>query len=207
VLSPQTQAQLLEMQKANGEQIAAQAAEDANAAKEEEKKSEDDPFDLFDFYGRDESSRILNNKKRRKEIEARCAPMSFEDLLMKDEVEQVVPVLPEGKFNVKFRSLRPSESLFIKQFMATSEQKSEQYYIERYSLCQLAMAVVEINGKPLGAPHLKDGGEEVDEKVFAAKLKMLTKKSGYIVADLGINYSWFDVRVRKLLNPDDLGNG
>lgn len=200
VLSTETQQQLEELQKAQGEQIA------QDAAKEEEKKAEDpDVFDVFDFYGRSEAERVLNNKKRRKDIESRCAPMSFEDLLMKDEVRQIVPILP-GKFEVEFRSLRPSESLFIKQYMAKEESKTDTYLGEKYSLCQLSMAVVAISGKVLGAPHLDDN-DQVNEKVFETRLKSILRKSGYIVADLAINYSWFDVRVRKLLNPDDLGNG
>ena len=200
LLSAQTQQQLEEMQKVQGQQI----AEEAKA--EEAKKAEDpDVFDVFDFYGRSEAERVLNNKKRRKDIESRCATMSFEDLLMKDEVRQLVHILPD-KFVVEFRSLRPSESLFIKQYMAKEESKTESYLGEKYSMCQLAMAVVSISGKVLGAPHLNDD-DQVNEKVFETRLKMLLKKSGYIVADLAINYTWFDVRVRKLLNPDDLGNG
>ena len=39
-------------------------------------------------------------------------------------------------------------------------------------------------------------------------LKQILKKSIYVVADLGLNYMWFDLRVRKLLTQtEDLKNG
>lgn len=198
VLSPQTQAQLEEIQRQQG------APEAAPEERQEEKK-EEDLFETFDFYGRSEAERILNNKKRRKAIEERCQPMSFEDLLMKEEVHQKVPIIP-GQFEVEYRSLLPTESLFVKQFMAPDSSKPEAYYVEKYSLCQLTMAVVAINGKPVGTHHLDDNSEVV-EAIFAQNLKKFLRKSGYVLADLGINYAWFDVRVRKLFNPDDLGNG
>lgn len=201
ILSPQTQAQLSDMHQVQEQKAEEEKREDA--AKKEEKET--DFFDAFDFYGRSESERILNNKKRRMAIESRCAPMDFEDLLMKEEVRQRVPILP-GKFEVEFRSLLPSESLFVKQFMVEDSKRPESYYLEKFSLCQLAMAVVAINGKPLGAPHIKSDGE-IDEKTFVDNLRRMVKKSGYVVADLSVNYAWFDIRVRKLFNPDDLGNG
>jgi hypothetical protein len=200
VLSPQTQAQLESMAQAQQE-----TAQQEEKKEEEKKKEEEDLFDAFDFYGRSEQEKVLNNKKRRKAIEGRCEPMNFEDLLMKEEVRQRVPILP-GKFEVVFRSLLPSESLFLKQFMMEDSKKSEAYYMEKYSLCQLCMGIVSINGKEIGTPHLTSDGD-VNEAVFKDNLKKLVRKSSYIAADLMINYSWFDIRVRKLLNPDDLGNG
>jgi hypothetical protein len=199
VLSAQTAAQLEALGKAQEGQAKLDEAEVKKAAEEE------DFFDsAFDFAGRGEAERILNNKKRRKEIEARCDPMKFEDLLYKDEVQQVVPIMPE-KFEPTFRSFSPEESLFIKQIMSREPNQNDQYLLEKFSLAQLTCALVSINGKPLPDHRDKDGSP--DEKLFRDKLKTITKKSAYIVADLMINYAWFDLRVRRLLNPDDLKNG
>lgn len=198
LLSEATKQQLTELGK-----IQADAA--AQPPKEEPKKEEVDLYDLFDFEGRNEAEKILNNKKRRKDIEGRCVPMAFEDLLLKDEVRQSVPILP-GKFEVVFRSLLPSESLFVKQYIAKEQDRTDGYLAEKYSLCQLCMAVVSINGKSFGAPHINDDGT-VNPDLFELRLKSIVRKSAYIVADLGVNYAWFDIRVRKLISPDEMGNG
>jgi hypothetical protein len=201
VLSQQTREQLEAMQKAQE----STPLDEGEVKKEAEKLQDDDVFDVFDFAGRNEAERVLNNKKRRKEIESRCEPMKLEDLIYKDEVTQVVPVVPE-KFEPRFRSFTPEESLFIKQFLSRDTAKdNDQYLLEKYSLCQLAVSLVDINGKALPDHRNKDG--EIEDAAFKAKLKTILKKSAYVVADLMVNYAWFDIRVRKLLNPDDLKNG
>jgi len=172
---------------------------------EEVKQADEDLFNAFDFTGRNEAERILNNKKRRKEIEDRCVEMRIEDLILRDEVQQLVPIIP-NKFEVLFRSMTPDENLFIKRYVAKNDSgQSDQYVLEKFSICQLVCSVLSINGRALPDHRKTDG--DIDEKAFETKLKFLLKKSGYIIADIGINYSWFDIRVRKLLNPDSLGNG
>lgn len=205
-IRPETQQQLEDMAKA--QEAAAQATLDEKKVVEDAKKekglSDDDLFDMMDFNQRNEAERILNNKKRRKEIEGRCEPMNFEDLLISNEVAQTVPIIP-GKFEPRYRSLTPEESLFIKKLMSREQTVNDQYMLEKYGLLQLTCSITSINGVPLPDHRGKDGTP--DDDLFQTKLKVITKKSGYIVADLGINYAWFDLRVRRLINPDDLKNG
>lgn len=202
VIRPETQQQLLAMQEAQKK-----LAEEEQSKKPEEKKDEatEDLLEMFDFAGQNEAERILNNKKRRREIEGRCSEMSFEDLIMRDEVQQIVPIRDDGKFTVIFRSLTPEESLFIKQYMAKEQSPNEGYMLEKYSLCQLCCSLISINGKAFVDHRDSDGSP--DEVLFKKKLNQLMKKSGYIIADLGVNYMWFDLRVRKLIAPEKLGNG
>lgn len=202
LLRPETEQQLKDV-------IAAQTAdlkEEANKAAEEKKDGKkEDIFELFDFADqRNATDRIFDNKKRREEIEARCQPMKFEDLLYKGEVEQKVPIIP-GKFEPTYRSVTPEESLFIKRYISKENESSDQYLFEKYNLCLLTCSLVAINDKPL--PDHRGTNGDVDEKLFEAKFKMMSKKSGYIVSDLGVNYVWFDVRVRKLITADGLKNG
>jgi hypothetical protein len=202
ILRPETAQQLEDMAQ----------AQKAQAEKEAEKKVEEDPFkkeeeSLFDLLNsdqRNEAERLLNNKKRREEIESRCAPMKFEDLLFKNEVHQKVPIIPE-RFEPTFRSITPEESLFVKRYIAKEQSISDQYLLEKYNICLLACALLAINDSML--PDHRDLNGSPDEKLFEAKLKGIFKKSGYIVADLGINYTWFDIRVRKLITADGLKNG
>lgn len=208
VLSPQTAAQLEQMAQVQKQQES--AGSDRKALDEEEVKkaaeaaAKEDLFDMFDFSGGGEAERILNNKKRRKEIEDRCEPMNFEDLILKDEVRQTVPIKP-GQFEPRFRSLSPEESLFIKQYLAKDTNASDAYAAEKFSLCQLTCSLVSLNGVDF-PDHRKPDGTP-DDELFKIKMKKLTKKSGYIVADLAINYYWFDIRVRRLIAPEKLGNG
>jgi hypothetical protein len=185
----------------------ASARQAASEPKPEEPKKVDDEdlLEMFDFQGRNEAERILNNKKRRKEIESRLEPMKLEDLLMKDEVQQNVPVVPD-KFEILFRSITPEENLYIKRYVAKNDTgQSDQYVLEKFGMCQLVCSVLAINNRPLPDHRAQDGS--IDDAAFEKKLKILLRKSGYVIADLGINYGWFDIRVRKLLNPDALGNG
>lgn len=151
-----------------------------------------------------EATRIMSSKKRRLDIESRCVPMKFEDLLTKNEVRQVVPIIP-GKFEATFRSITPEENLFIKMLMAREKVSTDSYVAEKFSLYQLAFAVVAINGADLPS-HLDQYGEPKEDLV-ATKVRNIQKKSGYIIADLHQNYIWFDLRVRKLFSTDELKNG
>jgi len=204
VLSPQTAAQLEQMQKAQAQQAKTEVLDEEEIKKGAEAAAKEDLFDMFDFGGAGEAERILNNKKRRKEIEDRCEPMNFDDLILKDEVRQTVPIKP-GQFEPRFRTMSPEESLFMKQFLAKDVNANDAYSVEKFSLCQLACALVSLNGQDF-PDHRKPDGTP-DEDLFKIKLKKLMKKSGYIIADMAINYYWFDIRVRKLIAPDRLGNG
>lgn len=196
---PETVEALQQMQAAQG-----RASEAEKEIAKEVEESKDDLFDMFDFTGKNEQERILNNKKRRKDIESRLEPMRIEDLVMKDEVQQDVPILP-GKFVARYRSATPHENLFVKRLMADEKITSDQYVMEKYGICQLTLSLVSINGSHLPS-HLDENGMPT-EKLFENKLKMVMKKSAYVIADLGLNFFWFDIRVRRLLNPDDLKNG
>lgn len=209
-LRPETQEQLASAIKAGQKQ---EADATAKKALDEQKLSEEAKiaalFENFDFNAqKDQVERILDNKKRREQIEARCTPMNFEDLLMHDEVKQRVPILP-GKFEPTYRSITPIESLYIKQRMSRESTQTDQYLGEKYNLLLLTCSILDINGQPF-PDHRKlqsDGTFVVDDKAFDEKLGYVMRKSGYIIADLSVNYFWFDIRVRKLLNPDDLKNG
>jgi vacuolar-type H+-ATPase subunit H len=178
---------------------------DEEALKQEAEDKKEELFSAFDFNAQGEAERILNNKKRRKDIESRCSPMKLEDLIMRDEVKQLVPIVP-NQFEVVFRSATPEESLFVKELISKEKDISDSYALEKYSLCLLCCSLISIGGKEL-PDHRKHDGSGPDEGLFKSKLAVLMKKSAYVIADLGINFAWFDIRVRKLLAPDSLGNG
>lgn len=176
------------------------------AAKEQESQETESSRLFADLLDSPEAEaiRAMSSRKRRNDIESRCLPMKFEDLLIKNEVRQLVPIIP-GKFEAVYRSITPEENLFIKILMSKEKVTTDSYVGEKFSLYQLAFSLVSINGIELPS-HLDQMGEPTDELV-ATKLRAIQKKSGYIVADLHQNFIWFDLRVRKLFNPDELKNG
>jgi hypothetical protein len=209
VLRPETAEQLQQAVAAGAKQhqdaTDNQVKEDARLAEEARMAKLLESFDFAD--SRNQVDRILDNKTRRKSIESRCKDMDFDDLLMRDEVQQRVPIIP-GKFEPLYRSVVPVETLYLKQRMARETVQTDQYISEKYNLLLLTCSLVDISGAPL-PDHRKhtQHGFEIDDKLFDEKLAAIMRKSAYIIADLGVNYVWFDVRVRKLLNPDALGNG
>ena len=198
-IRPETLKQVAEFAAASKKEV-----EEAKAKADKEEADENLFDDILDMDARTEAEKILNNKIRRKDIESRCAPMNIEDLILKDEVRQRVPIIPD-KFEVEFRSLTSQENLFIKQFIAKETTTTDMYLLEKLGICQLTCAVVSVNGKAL--PDHRDSDGQVKNDLFLEKFKRLSKMSGYIVTDLGLNYMWFDLRVRKLINPEVLGNG
>lgn len=200
-IRPETQQQLQEFneaQKKEAEKVEVELKKDV-----EEKKEEF--FDMFETLGnQNESDRILNNKQRRKEIEAQLIPMKLEDLILRDEVHQDVHIVKD-KFWVRFRSMTPQESLFIKAKMADEKVSSDQYLLEKFTIFQLVCGVVSINGQDFPS-HLNSEGEPTPD-AFMRKYKMIMRKPITVLADLSQNYVWFDLRVRRLLNPGDLKNG
>ena len=93
----------------------------------------------------------------------------------------------------------------MKRLLSDEKVDSNEYILEKYGIYQLTLALVSINGVDLPS-HLDADGQPKDD-LFNKKLKIILKKSGYVIADLGVNFFWFDLRVRRLLNPDDLKNG
>ncbi len=201
LLSPQTEEQLRQL--GNAQKKAEESSQFEKDVKEEAEETKDF-FELMDFNRLSEQERILNNKNRRKEIEARCSEITLEELVLQDEVSQTVPIVP-GKFWVVFRSYTPTESLFIKRLMADEKITADQYLVEKYSLYQMTSSLVSVNGVEL--PSHRDENGEPKEDLFMRKLKMILRKSLPVIADIGLNFYWFDMRVRRLLNPEDLKNG
>jgi hypothetical protein len=130
--------------------------------------------------------------------------MGIDDLVLKGEVQQLVAIVP-GKFEVKFRSITPEENLFIKELITKEAAFSDSHTMEKFNYFQLCCAIVHINGEAL--PGFRSSDDKLDEKLFFERYKRITRMSGYVLQDLAINYFWFDIRVRKLLNPENLGNG
>lgn len=162
-----------------------------------------DDFEL-DGYRRMLVTDTLNNERRKKTIEGRCKPMNIVDLITQNEVIQVVPIVP-GKFEPAYRSVSAAEDLEVKRMLYSIRRELPKYQMDAYSVMSLTLAIHAINGHPLPS-HLDSNGD-FDETLFRKKFTLVKKYPLQMIADLGVNYIWFDLRVKKLFTEDTLGNG
>jgi hypothetical protein len=177
------------------EQLEAVAKANAPDA-EQPKQQEDEEEDLFDYdeLG-NKIKNLLANKSRREAIEARCEPMDLMELLVNKEARQVVPIIPH-KYYPTFRTMGGDEDLEIKRILSP-ERGSTQYILGRAAIMNLTCGLYAMNGKPLPPVTNPDG--VFDLKLFEEKYRSISKYPLQVLADLSVNYSWFDRRVRALL--------
>lgn len=158
----------------------------------------DDTFELDGFGNRVRT--LLNNKKRKDAIEARCQPLSIDDLIIRGEVRQRVPIVP-GQFEPTFRSVGGDEMLFIKRVLGT-DRGSDEYMIDKLSLMQLTASLYSLNNTPF--PSHLNAEKDPEEALFKAKFKIVSKLPAPALADLSVNYVWFSRRLEKLFVVDNI---
>jgi hypothetical protein len=176
----------------------------AAAALEAAKKMDDFDFNAF----RERMMKdLLNNEEQRDLIEGRCTPLSLEQLVTKGYVTQRVPIVTD-KFEPEFQSMSGEEDLAIKRLIMVESKAlevSDRYLLDKFSIMSIVLGVRSINGTLL-PDHRNTEGRFDDEK-FWAKFNFLTRYPFHMLASIGVNYYWFDIRVRKLFVAEKLGNG
>jgi hypothetical protein len=137
---------------------------------------------------------VHNNPTRRKEIEARLKPLDIVDIIQYGEIRQEIEVVP-GKLRITLRSVTGEEDLAVKRMMFT-ESGGDRYMIDKFSLMNMACGVISINNFELPG-HLNDK-KKFDESLFLKKFDTLMRFPAQFLADIGVQYMWFDERVRQL---------
>jgi len=160
-------------------------------------RAEDNMYkELRDVLGDSSQWNILNNPERRKKIEGRLTTMDITDIIVYGEIRQDVPIRP-GKLVVTYRSVSADEDLMVKQMMF-GETGGDRYLMDKYTIMQLTLALVSINGDEL--PTHLDERKKFSEERFIKKYEKVIKFPIQFIADLGIQYLWFDERVRRLFD-------
>jgi len=161
----------------------------------------------FDFEGIGGIRNKLMSKSRRETIEARLGSLDISDMIMKREIQQVVPVVP-GKLELTFRTMSQKEGLWILQYIFDFPG-STLYTQELLSTCRLVASVIAINGKYL--PEHREGvgqsGESVSKEGFKKKMEALSSFPIQFIADMSVQLIWFEDRVNDLFGLDALKNG
>lgn len=166
-----------------------------------------DEFD-FDSFRQAVMKDLLNNEEQRKIIEDRLEPLSLDDYISKGFILQRVPVIP-GKFEPTFRSLTAEDDLSLKRLIMQDSkslaQVSDRYLLDKFSLMSVACMTHAINTH-IFPSHLNQNGD-FDDDLFWKKFNLILKQGFHMLASLGVNGFWFDVRVRKLFVAENLKNG
>lgn len=140
---------------------------------------------------------LLNNDDQRKLIEDGLEPMDVTDIVLRGRVEQVVRI--SDKLSYEFQSTTGQEDLAVKRLAikeARSLDVSDAYITDKFAMMSACVGLVRVNTLPL-PNHLDEKGD-FDEARFWDKFNLFIRQGFHLIASVGINFFWFDVRVRKL---------
>jgi hypothetical protein len=168
--------------------------------------SEMDDFD-FSQIRRQMSKDIINNPDQQAAIEARLAPLSIDDLIIRDFVEQRVPIIP-GRFEVTYRSMSGEVDLALKQLLMEESGKtnvSDQYVLDKFAFMTLTAGTAAINGNP--TPRHTDADGNFSPEAFWVKFNWMVRRPLHMLASISTNHIWFEMRVRKLFVAETVKNG
>jgi len=165
-----------------------------------------DEFD-FDRWRQSMMKDVLNNETQKKIIEGRLKEMDIGDLVTQGYIIQRVDIVP-GKFWVHFKMLDGETDLALKRLIMEDSQSvevSDRYFLDKFGLMSIAAVLHKVNDKPYA--DYSDGDGNFDDNKFKDKFRRVLKLPMPMLASLGANALWFDLRVRKLFVAESLGNG
>jgi hypothetical protein len=185
--------------------------EPAQEAKEGKKESLIEEFDDTYYYDEQTNTKRPNpySQKRRREIETRCSKIDLSDMLLRQRVEQKIPIIP-GKFEITVRDTTGIEDTFIKQQLAKEyydrTEVSASYATSKLARFRLAFCLLSINSKSLTDISIEnEPATDAEVKAFKEKLQFISKYPDDIIQDLDIQVVWFKDRVR-LISMSDIQN-
>ena len=211
----------MERKKKEAQEAAQSQAEEAEAAstarlagepesnKEEEAKKVVDNMDDLDFYNFTQAMMrdLINNEGQRKIIEKRLEPIDITDLIVSDSFSQKVPIVP-GKFEPVFEVIAGRNDLAMKKLIAEEARQldvNERYLLDKYAMMQLAAGVQAVGSVQM--PEYRDSDGVLVPEMFWKRFNKITNLPTPILASLGANFFWFDVRCRKACTARELKNG
>jgi len=190
------------------------AASTARLAGDPEKKDEAikdalKDMDDLDFYNFTQAMMrdLINNEEQRKRIESRLAPIDITDLIVMDSYEQKVPIVV-GKFEPIFETIAGKNDLAMKKLIAEEARQlnvNERYLLDKFAMMQLAAGVKAIGSVQM--PEYRDANGVLDPDLFWKRFNKITNLPTPVLASLGANYFWFDVRCRRACTARELKNG
>jgi len=183
-----------------------------NAAQEAPAPSEDPKSAISDYEIMDEAFRDMMSKPsikigslgRRKDIEARCGEVKIDELFVSGELRQHVAIRP-GRLEVTYRTLKGKEDLYIKRRLNEVRDENVRYAEDRFLYMLLCAHVQSYNGSKL--PSIFDESGKVSDVAFNARFEALCEIPQVLIEDVWVNYVWFERRVRRALEAENLSGG
>ncbi|MCA8938753.1 MAG: hypothetical protein KDB07_03010 [Planctomycetes bacterium] len=129
--------------------------------------------------------------------------LSISRILM-DRAQQLIPIADD--LHATMQTIKASEDLLIKRMLRDYVDQLEIYFDTMSDMLRLAVgvdAIGEVPFPPLEDPATNRATVETIKKRLEAVLDLPTP----LLAALAINYTWFDLRVKRLLVPSGLKNG
>ena len=129
--------------------------------------------------------------------------LSISRILM-DRAQQLIPIADD--LHATMQTIKASEDLLIKRMLRDYVDQLEIYFDTMSDMLRLAVgvdAIGEVPFPPLEDPATNRATVETIKKRLEAVLDLPTP----LLAALAINYTWFDLRVKRLLVPSSLKNG
>lgn len=141
---------------------------------------------------------------RRKSIEARCGEVDIDELFVSGEVRQDVEIRPK-RLVVTYRTLKGKEDLYIKRRLSEVRDENMRYAEDRFLYMLLSAHIHTYNGRKL--PSIFDENGVIQDELFDKRFDMIADIPQIVMEDIWVNYVWFEARVRRALEAENLSDG
>ena len=148
----------------------------------------------------------LTDARRRKAIEARLKPLSFDDLVLRGSVSQDIFI--RSNYVLRLGTLKQYEKMFVLESLY-GLQGSDAYVEATQSLYCATCALEQINGKSIPTHREYEGDmlkERVSPELFEKKLGIVKRLAAPIFLDILIQFDWLNERAHELLTTDNMKN-
>lgn len=150
---------------------------------------------------------ILHGEDQREIIEKRLQPLDIGELITYGVIRQTIPIVP-GKYEITLQSFDGQVELALKRLVmmeSRSVDVGEQYLLDKHSFMSLAAGLHKVNNKEF--PKILDDKGNFDDNLFFIKFNQVMKLPIHMLASIGVNQMWFEMRVRRLYKASEVGNG
>jgi hypothetical protein len=174
--------------------------------------SEDTRVGVPDHQKLDEAFSNMSNKPsmriasvaKRKEIEERCGDVHIDELFVSGELRQRVVIRP-GRLEVTYRTLKGKEDLYIKKRLGEVRDETIRYAEDRFLYMLLCAHVHTYNSAQL--PSIFNDQGHISDKAFDRRFEVICDIPQVLMEEIWVNYIWFEARVRRALEAENLSGG
>lgn len=141
---------------------------------------------------------------RRKHVEGGLDAVRIDELFVSGELRQKVTIRP-NRLEVTYRTLSGREDLYIKKRLNEVRDENLRYAEDRFLYMLLAAHVHTYNGKELNSIFNENG--DIQDDLFDKRFNFICDLPQIIMEEIWVNYVWFEERVRRALEAENLNYG